>query len=260
MFEAQLAQGNLLKRIVEAIRDLVSEANLECSEGGISLQAMDSSHVSLCALCLRSDGFAHYRCDRAVTLGLNLQNMAKMLKCAGNEDQVTLQCQDDGEMLSLSFESKEQDRVSDFEMKLMDIDCENFGIPEQEYTCTVKMPSSEFQRIVRDLSVLGDTCTIAITKEGIKFSVSGDLGTGNVTLRNTAGTAEKEEDQVQIEMDAPVESTFAMRYLNLFTKATPLGGVVTLSITPDVPIVVEYAFENMGHVRFYLAPKLDEEA
>ena len=45
-----------------------------------------------------------------------------------------------------------------------------------EYKCEVKMPSGEFQRIVRDLSVLGDTCAISVTKEGVRFSVSGDLG------------------------------------------------------------------------------------
>jgi len=55
-----LTQGILLKKIVEAIRDLVSEGNLDCNEQGISLQAMDSSHVSLCALSLRADGFDHY--------------------------------------------------------------------------------------------------------------------------------------------------------------------------------------------------------
>ncbi len=38
------------------------------------------------------------------------------------------------------------------------------------------MPSNEFQRIVRDLGVLGDTCTIGVSKEGVRFMVSGDLG------------------------------------------------------------------------------------
>lgn len=63
--QARLTQGILLKKIVEAIRDLVSEGNLDCNEQGISLQAMDSSHVSLCALSLRADGFDHYvsTCD-----------------------------------------------------------------------------------------------------------------------------------------------------------------------------------------------------
>ena len=42
-----------------------------------------------------------------------------------------------------------QDRVSEFELKLMDIESEHLGIPETEYKCTVKLPAAEFQRIIR---------------------------------------------------------------------------------------------------------------
>lgn len=51
----------------------------------------------------------------------------------------------------------DQDKISDFEMKLMDIDSEHLGIPETEYEAVVTMPSAEFQRICRDLTTLGDT-------------------------------------------------------------------------------------------------------
>ena len=51
----------------------------------------------------------------------------------------------------------DQDKISDFELKLMDIDSEHLGIPDTEYAATVKMPSAEFQRICRDLSSIGDT-------------------------------------------------------------------------------------------------------
>jgi len=40
------------------------------------------------------------------------------------------------------------------------------------------MPSGEFQRICRDLSQIGESVVICCTKEGVKFSASGDLGTG----------------------------------------------------------------------------------
>jgi len=39
----------------------------------------------------------------------------------------------------------------------MDIDSEHLGIPEAEYHAIVKMPSTEFARICRDLSSIGDT-------------------------------------------------------------------------------------------------------
>jgi proliferating cell nuclear antigen len=41
----------------------------------------------------------------------------------------------------------------------MDIETEQLGIPSEEYKCNITMPSGEFQRIVRDLTVIGETCT-----------------------------------------------------------------------------------------------------
>lgn len=51
---------------------------------------MDSSHVSLVSLLLRYDGFSPYRCDRNINLGINIQSMTKIMKCASNDDYITL--------------------------------------------------------------------------------------------------------------------------------------------------------------------------
>lgn len=40
------------------------------------------------------------------------------------------------------------------------------------------MPSSEFTRICRDLAQFGESIVIACTKEGVRFSTSGDIGSG----------------------------------------------------------------------------------
>lgn len=58
--------------------------------------------------------------------------------------------------------SAAQDKIADFEMKLMDIDSEHLGIPEAEYHAIVRMPSSEFARICKDLSSIGDTGTFLL--------------------------------------------------------------------------------------------------
>jgi len=75
----------------------------------------------------------------------------------------------------------------------------------------------------------------------------------------------KDEDHTVIQLEEPVSLTFALRYLNFFTKATGLSGTVTLSLSKDVPLVVEYGItnntgEDMGQVRYYLAPKIEEES
>lgn len=223
----------------------------------MNLQAMDSSHVSLVSLCMRSDGFDTYRCDRNISMGINLGSMSKILRCAGNDDAVTVKAGDNADTVTFVFESPNAEKVSDYEMKLMDLDTEHLGIPETDYSCVIKLPSAEFQRICRDLSQIGESVVICCTKEGVRFSANGDLGTGNIKLAQTA-TIDKEEEAVIIDMQEPVTLTFALRYLNFFTKATPLSSQVCLSMSADVPLVVEYKIAEMGYIRYYLAPKIED--
>lgn len=44
MFEARLAASVTLKKILDAIKDLVSQANFDCSADGISLQVGQQRH------------------------------------------------------------------------------------------------------------------------------------------------------------------------------------------------------------------------
>nr|CAD7201526.1 unnamed protein product [Timema douglasi] len=258
MFEARLVQSSILKKVLDAIKELLNEATFDCSDTGIQLQAMDNSHVSLVSLNLRSDGFDKYRCDRNISMGMNLASLAKIMKCASNDDVLTMKAQDNADTVTFVFESANQDKVSDYEMKLMNLDQEHLGIPDTDYACIVKMPSAEFARICRDLAQFGESVVIACTKEGVKFSTSGDIGSANVKLAQNANV-DKEEESVTIEMQEPVTLNFACRYLNSFTKATPLSPTVQLSLSHDVPLVVEYKIGDIGFIRYYLAPKIDDE-
>jgi len=260
MFECTLVQGDLFKKIIAAISDLVQDGNFMCDANHISFQGMDSSHVSLVALSLKKDGFNDYRCDRDLTLGINFASLSKVLKCMGSKDKMMIRADDDADAATFIFESPSEDKISTFELKLMDIDSEQLGIPETQYKCVIQLSSSEFQRICRDLSAIGDTVVISATKEGVKFSVSGDIGSGDMTLKHNDSTNadDDESEKTLIELDEPVTQTFALRYLNSFTKATALSKSVTISMGPDVPLVTEYKVAEFGYVRYYLAPKIDE--
>ena len=114
MFEARLTQGKVLKQIIEAIKDLVTDCNLDCSEEEISIQSMDSAHVSLVAVRLSSAAFDHFRCDRPNSLGINTANMSKIFKMLNNEDMVTLKAEDDADALTMMFEGGKNDTIADF--------------------------------------------------------------------------------------------------------------------------------------------------
>uniref|UniRef100_A0A4W5M5D1 Proliferating cell nuclear antigen n=1 Tax=Hucho hucho TaxID=62062 RepID=A0A4W5M5D1_9TELE len=195
MFEARLTQGLILKKVLDALKDLITEACWDVSSSGISFQ-------------------------------INLTSMSKILMCAGNEDIITLRANDTAETL-LMFETENQEKVSDYEIKLMDLD-------EQEYNCVVKMPSGEFSRICRDLSQIGDAVMITCAKGGVQFSASGELGTGNINESHNSKVTHFLFCllQVNIEIKEPV------RYTKL----------------------VEYKIADIGHIKYYLAPKIDKDA
>merc|ERR1719450_531265 len=207
---------------------------------------------------LRESAFADFKCDRAHSIGMNIESLSKIFKMCGPSDSLKLRYQNEADTLNFQCESSDDDRISDFELKLMQIESEHMEIPEQQYKVTVKMPSGEFQKICRDLKEFGETMQVQASKEGIKFSVAGDIGAGNVMLKPR--DADKPEDKVALTVHENVTATFALRYLVNFAKAAPLSGQVELGLGPDAPLLVKYDVEKpeYGHMQFYLAPKIDE--
>ena len=128
MLEAKLAEAGTLKKLLDgnsnkhikyafsthltrlsfssAIKELVTDANFECNEEGINLQAMDNSHVALVAVKLLANGFKRYRCDRPMPLGVNLTSLTKVLKCAKDDDICTLKASDEADLLNLVYEAR----------------------------------------------------------------------------------------------------------------------------------------------------------
>ncbi|KAF2968772.1 hypothetical protein GQX73_g4827 [Xylaria multiplex] len=255
MLEARLSQSMVLKKVVDAIKDLVQDCNFDCNDSGIALQAMDNSHVALVSMLLKAESFEPYRCDRNIALGVNLVSLTKVLRALQNDDLVTLKADDAPDSLNITFESSTADRISEYDLKLMDIDQEHLGIPDTEYAATVTMPSTEFKRICTDLQAMSESVTIEATKDGIKFSCAGDIGNGAVTLRNYQNV-EKEHLNVDIELTEPVSLTFSLKYLVNFCKAQPLSDRVKICLSNEVPLLVEYLITGTSYLRFYLAPKV----
>jgi len=256
--EAHLQQSVLLKKVVDSIKDLCKDVNFDCSEKGLQVQSMDSSHVALVSLLLRESAFAEFKCERPTSLGMNVDSLAKILKMCSPNDSLKVRWQSGADNVNFQCEGGDDDRIADFDLKLMQIESEHMEIPEQQYKVVARLPSAEFQRICRDLKEFGETMHVKASKEGITFSVKGDVGAGNVMLKPRE--SEKPEDKVTLTVHEPVTATFALRYLVNFSKAAPLCGSVELGLGPDAPLLVKYDLENAenGYMQFYLAPKIDE--
>ncbi|RWS24121.1 proliferating cell nuclear antigen-like protein [Leptotrombidium deliense] len=252
MLEAKLSKAGTLKKILDALKDLVNEASWDCSSNGISLQAMDCAHVALVAVHLQSKGFEKYYCDRNITLGLNLVNLSKILKCAGNDDSLCIKAKNDDDKVSLTFVNKEN-RVSEYEMKLLNLDADHMEIPvdDSKYCVTAEIASCAFQKICKDLAQIGDAVKISCQNDSITFLSNGDLCQGKIILN---------DDCVKLCIKQDLCLSYGLNYLNNFTKATPLSSFVTVSLSSTFPLSVDYIIlnddEEFGCIRYFLAPKL----
>ena len=88
--EAHLQQAVLLKKVVDAMKDLCKDVNFECSEKGIEVQSMDSSHVALVSVLLREAAFSDFKCERAASLGMNVDSLGKIFKMVSAGDALKL--------------------------------------------------------------------------------------------------------------------------------------------------------------------------
>jgi proliferating cell nuclear antigen len=253
MFEAKLARAELFKHIIASFKDLCGNVNFECSERGLVLQAMDSTHVALVHLHLTENAFDFYKASRMKVIGTNLHEMARIFNLCRSDDSVTLRFEDRADAVTFTFADGKGSRTADFALRLLDIESEHLGIPEdQEYPATISLPSADFQKICRDLLSVGDTVRLSASKEGLKFTVDGSLGTANV-LR-------KRQTWEFFDLKSPLEpvcASFCLKSLLSFTKATPLFHSVTIQLSPERPLILSYSLgsNDNGSIRFFLAPR-----
>ncbi|KAI4997212.1 hypothetical protein ZWY2020_052554 [Hordeum vulgare] len=181
-------------------------------------------------------------------MGMNLGNMAKMIRCAGNNDIITIKADDSSNTATFMFELPNQDKISDFEIKLMDIDRDHLGIPDSEYYAIVCMLSSEFSRICKDLSGIGDTGMLMSIIESVKISTTEHIGTANIVCsqNKTVDKAHYPNLHMHIYFQTMSFGTYAnprfpLRRDNQFTFILPTFHVDSTSYSnPILPIIEDY--------------------
>ena len=122
---------------------------------------MDTSHVAFVSLNLSMEGFESYRCDSNLVLGVNIANLAKVMKLADAADSITLQAETDPSSLKIIFENPKTQRMTEFALNLITLDVEHLSIPETEYTSLITINSGEFSKICRELQSLSESLTIS---------------------------------------------------------------------------------------------------
>jgi proliferating cell nuclear antigen len=252
LFEIRTVQSGAFRTLIEGLKEILAEANIEFDSNGIKIIDVDETHVVLTYLKLNADKFEYFFCPNKFILGVNMIYLFKLIKTLSNTDSLTLFLPaSNPNKLGIRAENAEKQTTNTWMMKLFDTNVDNIEMPNIQFTSIINMPSSDFQKICRDFNALAEKLEITSSNSDLIFRCVGDFVDGEtVMMSNQQSGIEVERKTNEI-----VQGMFELKYLVLFTKCTNLCTSIQIFLKNDYPLVLRYMVANLGEVRLVLAPQ-----
>ena len=264
--EIKTIQASAFKVLIEALKELLIDTSIIFDETGMKIFTVDTAHIVIIHLKLKASEFEYYHCDKKISIGVNMINFYKLIKTINNGDTLTLFM--DGEKedgfgmnyLGIKIENNQKNTRTTYKLDLYDLDPEQIHIDPIEYNSIVTLPSSDFQKIVRDMSNIANEVEIKNIDNQLIFSCKGDFCLQETVLTDTPYNESDEENKknkvviYNKNIDKITQGVFNLRYLVMFTKCTNLSNTVELSLRNNLPLVVQYCIASLGTITLAIAP------
>ena len=259
LFEIKTVQSGAFRTLIEALKEILTEANLEFDSQGIKIMAVDETHTVLVYLRLHSDRFESYYCPQKYVLGVNMIYLFKLIKTMGNNDSLSLYLPSaNPNKLGIRMENSEKSTVTNYFLKLFDTDVEDIQIPNLNFPSIIHLPSADIQKICRDMNALGEKLDVEITSSGtdLIFKCMGDFAEQETIISENNNTIKVHKNTNTNEI---VQGLFQLKHLVLFTKCTSLCPSIELYLKNDFPIILRYTVANLGEIKLVLAPMKNKQ-
>lgn len=253
ILEIKTVQSPPFRCLIEALKEILTDANIEFDESGMKIIAMDATHTVLVHLKLESKNFETYYCPQKLTLGISMLNFFKLIKTLGNNDTLSLSVEkDDPNKLGIKIENGEKNSITRYKLNLMDLPEDPISVPPATFESVITMPSVDFQKLCRDMHNISDYLEIKSVGNQLIFNCKGDIGTAeHVIGENNSGMAFIKNNKP----DEIVQGVFALRHLVMFTKCTNLSNQVEVYLKNDYPLIISYGVASLGNIKLCLAPQ-----
>lgn len=254
LFEIRTVQAGAFRTLIEALKEILTEANLEFDQTGIKVMSVDETHTVLVYLRLYNDRFENYFCPVKYILGVNMIYFFKLIKTMGNNDSLTLYLPaSNPNKLGIRMENSEKSTVTNYFLKLFDTNVDEIQIPNLTFSSIIHMPSVDLQKICRDMNALGEKLDIEITSSGsdLVFRCEGDFAEQETIMSENNNTMKVQKSGSSAEV---INGSYQLKHLHLFTKCTSLCPSIEMYMKNDYPLILKYTVANLGDIRLVLAP------
>lgn len=245
-------QGTTIKCLIESMKEVLNDVNIRFDAGGMKVTAMDGNKCACIHITLDADKFEVYTCNKPTTAGVNMSSLYKLVKTIGTQDTVSFTIHKKTPYeLCIQMQNDAKNTSTTSVLKLLDIDEDIYTIPDVEFESQINMPSVDFQKYCRDLSVVSDVVEIKSSDCLLQLTACGDFANQHIDINQTRNG----NGMVINKATTTVSGRYSLKYLNLFTKSTNLSNIVEIYLMNNYPLVLVYYVGNLGKVQYCLAPK-----
>jgi proliferating cell nuclear antigen len=269
-FSATLDNSRILKGIIEAISFLIDETYVYVYPTGLKLNAIDSSHVAMLLAFLPKELFTEYKCSQDSKIGINVQDLIKILRRAGSKDEIQLQLdKKDKNTLLITLKSDKSTRT--FKLKSKEIpgyDAKEEGLLESfeetlkdKFTATIQMEGGVLDEIVKDALIISDLLKVQVmsAEKVINFTAFDESGEVDIEIDlEGKGVLDK-----KVLNDA--EGIYSLNFLENIIKIQSITNNFEIALGNNIPMKIKGAITSTsgnpteGKIVYLLAPRVEDQ-
>ena len=253
----QTVQIAPFRTLMTALKDILLETNITFHKDGIRIINMDKSHTILAHLFLAAKNFELYDCKLdKIVIGVNMFHLFKLINSIDNDDTLTIYIEEDDysegivHHLGLKFENGDIKQCKIQKLRLIEPDQEELEIPDVKFASILNMPSTDFQKIIRDLSCISDRLEIKSVGNELIFRCNGQFASAEVRRTESDGNMEFIQKQSSSKV---IQGEFSLKNLSYFIKCTNLCSQIEIYLENNLPLVVKYNVASLGSIRLCLS-------
>lgn len=254
LLEIKTVQASTFKQVIDALKEILMDVNLEFDETGMKIVALDNTRIVLVHLKLDAERFETYHCAKKLYVGINMLKLHVLIKTVSNDDVLTLFVEEnDPNNLGVRIENQDKNLQTTYKLSMLDINIRNINIPPADFDTIITMPSVYFQKIIRDMHNLSDFIEISNVESQLSFKCKGDFAQQETII----GADKNSSIQINKTGSSPdheiVQGMYSLKYLSMFIRCTSLSPVVEIFIKNSFPLVLQYAVASLGTIKLALA-------
>jgi len=254
-FTLKLENSRILKGIVETLASIIDETEFRVTPKEFTISAMDPSRICLLKLSIKKDDFDDYQCSKDSKVGLNLDDLDKILKRSAANDSVEIDFNETDQKIKIKMQREGISRTRTFSLALLDIDIEEIpmdNLLKIEYPSNWVINPDFLVEAIKDAEIYSEILNINANEgQGLIFSSSGQIGEMEYDL--------SEEDLIESELQGSSSGAYSLTFLKAILKIASITEKLEISLKTDHPLKMNFDLLEGGKLNYFLAPRVEEE-